>query len=262
VERFECPECGREVPADTSVCPGCGHLLPAVGHDDPAAATNSDDALRPAVTAVRNAGTTGGAPTWVLFVVVFIVGAVTLIAAAVSIAVIVDGATTGFGDTPVEGGSPTTGATPTDGATPTPVMVVSLPPVTRSEIEIGTCIDEEEFDKKLSHDEYTLSSCADPHDAEVYLIYEFPDGPYPGEEAVTDEIRTRCDDAFWPYVGDGYDPDAGSVRLGTSKWWPTESGWESGYRIGTCMMQAMDGTKLVGSTYWRTGKTFGSLIER
>jgi len=256
VERFECPECGYEVPADASACPGCGHLLPAVDHDDPAAAADSVDALRPAVTAVRDARTTGGSPTWVLFVVVFIVGAVTLIAAAVSMAVIVDGVTAGSGDTSTEG------ATPTGGTTSTPVMVVPLPPVTRSEIEIGTCIDEEEFDKKLSHDEYTLSSCADPHDAEVYLIYEFPEGPYPGEEAVTDEIRTRCDDAFWPYVGDGYDPDAGSVRLGTSKWWPTESGWEAGYRIGTCMMQAMDGTKLVGSKYWRTGKTFGSHIER
>jgi hypothetical protein len=198
---------------------------------------------RPAEVALQEAGTPDRFPTWARAIVVFVIGAVVLVAAAVSTTVIIGGI---LSDSGTPRNVQATGADP--------VMVVPVPPVSGHDVEVGVCIDDDEFDKKLTDEAYTLTSCAEPHDNEVYFIYEFPAGPYPGEDGVSAEMSTRCDDAFWPYVGDGYDPDAGSAGLSTSNWWPTESGWESGYRTGTCMIEATDGTKLTGSLHWGTGK--------
>jgi len=132
---------------------------------------------------------------------------------------------------------------------------VAIPIERHGEISVGVCIDDGEFGKRPTGEDCTLVSCAGPLDNEIYAMVEFPEGPYPGEDAVTDEMTTRCAEDFWAYVGDDCDCDNGV--LGTSTWWPTQSGWESGYRIGTCMLLTLDGDQQTGPAYWRTGRAIG-----
>jgi len=236
-----------EVSPDASRCPECGHpfdQVAAVALDSAGSNNLEADAaafVRPGAVAIRQEAKSGGASTWLLFIMVFVVGSAILVAGTYAAAVLITG---------VSGDS---GNGKAAGEPSTPLMVVPVPPARQGEVAVGMCFDEGEFEKAIDGDGSTAASCADPHDSEVYFLYDFPEGPYPGEDAVTEDMNTRCDEEFWVYVGDGYDPDAGG--LGTTTWWPTETGWESGYRTGTCLLHdPEEGIKLEGSMYWSTGK--------
>jgi hypothetical protein len=201
--------------------------------------------VRPGEVAVRQEGRSGGAPTWLLFIVVFVVGSIVVVAGVFAAVVLIGGVTGGSGNGNVSGDAST------------PLMVVPIPPARQGEVAVGTCIDTDEFEKANNDEDYTTASCVDPHDYEIYLLYEFPEGPYPGEDGLHDEMDERCDAAFWTYVGTGHEED--TETLGQGAWWPTETGWESGYRTGTCILGELEGGKLTGSAFWSTGKAFGYL---
>lgn len=86
--------------------------------------------------------------------------------------------------------------------------------------------------------------CKDPHDAEVYAMFDLADGPYPGQSAIDSESDNGCFERFEAFAGIDY---AESV-LGIYSLQPSEEGWnELDDREVVCSVVNYDGTKLIGS---------------
>jgi hypothetical protein len=110
---------------------------------------------------------------------------------------------------------------------------------------VGECLNEEELERYLGGDDFSLATCIDPHDYEVYVVHGYPSGPYPGEEAVSDELYDVCLGEFKGYVGRDYESSA----LDFYRLWPEQGLWDSGARIGECLLFDFDGGELTGSAY-------------
>lgn len=63
--------------------------------------------------------------------------------------------------------------------------------------------------------------CSQPHESEVYARFDLPDGPFPGDPAVSRAAEERCTTEFASYVGK---PLAEST-LEFYTFQPTESSW-------------------------------------
>jgi len=112
-------------------------------------------------------------------------------------------------------------------------------------LAVGECINDDQVDAYLQGSAYSVTSCDEPHHNEVFYRYEFPEGPFPGEEAVHAEMANTCLLAFEPYVGRDYESSA----LDVFPTWPTEGLWASGDRSGECLLYEVDQSPLVGSAY-------------
>jgi len=110
---------------------------------------------------------------------------------------------------------------------------------------VGQCLDDDELDRYLAAEAFSYLSCDDPHDFEVFFVYEFPTGPYPGDGAVIDDLKAVCRNRFEGYVDHDYESSA----LDTWSVWPGQGLWESGNRIGECLLFNFDGSTMTGSAY-------------
>ncbi|HWS35666.1 MAG TPA: DUF4190 domain-containing protein [Actinoplanes sp.] len=61
----------------------------------------------------------------------------------------------------------------------------------------GDCINE--FDTTVRLYDVPVVACTQPHEAEVYLTFTFPTGPFPGVTAVEKQSEEACLQAFTPY---------------------------------------------------------------
>ena len=113
------------------------------------------------------------------------------------------------------------------------------------DLEIGDCLDDDQMELYLDGADYSVISCAEPHDNEVYYVHEFGDGAYPGEDALINDLADVCLNQFEGYVGRDYET---SVLEYTGSW-PEESLWNTGYRYARCLVYEMDLNKLTGSAY-------------
>lgn len=89
-------------------------------------------------------------------------------------------------------------------------------------------------------------ACTQPHDAEVYSIFDMAHtaAPYPGEEAVIDAAFDGCLAAFQTFVGVAYE----FSELDVYYLHPTEESWKDlDDREIVCLLTALDGSKLTGS---------------
>ena len=93
----------------------------------------------------------------------------------------------------------------------------------------------------------TTTSCDQPHDNEVVVVYEFPDTEFTSDEMVWEQMDQVCTDAWPDYVGIAY-ADSG---LWFYYYAPTAAEWNAGNRIGVCV--AYD-----GNLDPITGSVFGS----
>jgi serine protease Do len=91
----------------------------------------------------------------------------------------------------------------------------------------------------------TLVSCDGPHDNEVVSVYEFPDAPYPGEEAVFAELDAVCAAAWPDYIGVSYEQS----ELWYYYLYPSEDAWSTGDRLSVCMAYDASGAPLQGSVF-------------
>lgn len=114
------------------------------------------------------------------------------------------------------------------------------------DLEVGDCGDwPPDTDLYLS---VTVHPCDTPHDFEVYLVRDFPDGPdadYPGDTAVFGFSEQVCLGAFEGYVGIAWEdsPDLTYTYL-----YPNEETWGEGDREVLCTLTHVDeGTQLDGS---------------
>ena len=110
---------------------------------------------------------------------------------------------------------------------------------------VGDCIDDGQAQNFIDGLDYATTSCEVPHDNEVYYLFEFPDGPYPGDEAIEAEVSNACISAFEPYVGRDYETSA----LDYVYTFPYEDVWSAGFRTGECLLFHVEATPLTGSAY-------------
>jgi hypothetical protein len=117
-----------------------------------------------------------------------------------------------------------------------------------SDLEVGTCFDDPAFaaDDTTTVTETTEVQCFDPHDAEVYAIVRYtqgPSDPYPGSEAAQDYADDQCLDRFEDFVGTPFEESA----LDIATLWPTAGSWDRGDREATCAVFHLEHQKLEGT---------------
>ena len=173
-------------------------------------------------------------PTWLLFVLVFVGGSVVLVVGVAATAVVIGSVVDGVEGLNFDGDSDAGGATAT-----------TVPAGGGDGLLVGQCMDDDELDKYLAGDDFSLVSCDDPHDIEVYYSHEFDAGPYPGDETVTEDLKFLCLSTFEGYVGADYEASA------LSFWalWPSKGTWEDGNRLGECALFDPNSNKMTGSAY-------------
>ncbi|MDI6105442.1 DUF4190 domain-containing protein [Actinoplanes sp. NEAU-A12] len=66
-----------------------------------------------------------------------------------------------------------------------------------AELKAGDCIGDVSESSAIS--DLPTMPCSQPHMAEVYHVFTFPSGSYPGSTAVVTESEERCSAAFEPY---------------------------------------------------------------
>ncbi|MFD1372179.1 DUF4190 domain-containing protein [Actinoplanes sichuanensis] len=69
--------------------------------------------------------------------------------------------------------------------------------VETTELKPGDCISS--LDESSAVYDMPVVPCDKPHKAEVYHVFRFPAGAYPGEKAVEEESDERCGTAYEPY---------------------------------------------------------------
>jgi hypothetical protein len=86
--------------------------------------------------------------------------------------------------------------------------IVGAGSVDAFEIRVGDCFND---DASNSGDEIESVSgvpCADPHDNEVYAVFDVALAEYPGDESMYDVAFDACLDRFEPFVGRDYETSA------------------------------------------------------
>lgn len=91
--------------------------------------------------------------------------------------------------------------------------------VTFAELEVGQCLPFIEWDEEVY--ELPIVPCDQPHTDEVYLIFDVPDGEFPGDDALQSAATERCESAFGEFVGRPY------AESELDMYWfvPTQASW-------------------------------------
>lgn len=108
-------------------------------------------------------------------------------------------------------------------------------------LAVGTCFDDPSDFSEVSN--VPEVDCAEPHDNEVYYLFDLPDGSFPGSNAVDTAADEGCFEAFQPFVGTEY---VNSI-LWYSYLTPTSGSWDAGDREVVCFLWHGELEKLEGS---------------
>lgn len=122
---------------------------------------------------------------------------------------------------------------------------VEAPPVAEgevpfSEIEVGMCVNDADITESVWG--LPLADCDEPHDSEVFAIFDLPAGEYPGDDEVIRLSDEGCFAAFADYVGVPYDQSVLYFQF----YWPDKRGWAVDDRAVICTLYDPEGP-LVGS---------------
>jgi DNA-binding SARP family transcriptional activator len=118
-------------------------------------------------------------------------------------------------------------------------------------VEVGDCLNlpaaSDRRPGSVSTDETALSvwllPCEQPHEREVFHLFELPVGPYPGEAQVQAFAREQCTVRFEEYVGVA--PERSGLHFVYV--WPSRATWGTGIRMGGCALFDAVGRDLTGS---------------
>ncbi len=109
------------------------------------------------------------------------------------------------------------------------------------DLEVGDCFDDpDSFDEVANVD---LVDCADPHDNEVYHLFDLADGAFPGLSTVETNAAEGCLEAFEPFVGRDYATSQLDIRY----LYPTSETWDNGDREVVCAVFDLTGAQMTGS---------------
>lgn len=107
--------------------------------------------------------------------------------------------------------------------------------VSATAVRVGDCLNG--LDDLSNITSLPAVPCAEPHEGEVFDVFDLPSGPYPGdaglESVVEDECNTRLADFSAAAVAD---PNVGLYYLG-----PREVNWDAGDREVVCIATTLDG---------------------
>jgi hypothetical protein len=154
--------------------------------------------------------------------------------------------------TTTEGSSSTTEDTSTTSEPPPSTTETSEPPVTDTidvegefksvfDLEEGDCWDDPE-ESSSQVNEVEVLPCDQPHDNEIYLVFDLPDGEFE-QTAVEQGSNEGCEADFETFVG----IDAETSELDFFPIYPTEASWADGDREVICSLYDEELRKLVGS---------------
>jgi hypothetical protein len=107
------------------------------------------------------------------------------------------------------------------------------------DLETGMCIDGV-GDAEGRVDAFDVVDCGDPHDGEVFSIFDIDggdDAEFPGPESVEDAAATGCEERFDRYVGISYQES----RFQATFVAPTEATWGDGDREVVCFAYVPEG---------------------
>jgi len=111
------------------------------------------------------------------------------------------------------------------------------------DLAVGQC-----FDRPATSSSVTTvvqHECTEPHDAEVFLVGEYPGGDSSTTDAqINQYIDTACETPFQIYVGVSIND---TEELNYGWFYPSEEGWNSGDRTFTCYLDRVDGAKITTS---------------
>lgn len=88
-----------------------------------------------------------------------------------------------------------------------------------------------------------LVDCAEPHDNEVFAVFDLPDGPFPGNAEVQEAADLGCVERFASFVGTDY----AVSELFLSSLSPTQASWDGRDDREVICFLYEPGVRLVGS---------------
>ncbi len=135
--------------------------------------------------------------------------------------------------------TPTTFPTASPTAEPTtepPATTAPSTAISATELQVGDCLN----DLTNSTDVSSLPSvdCTQPHQGEVFAVFDLPPGPYPGADGVDDLVSKGCNARLAEYSPGAPSDDA----VGLFSVYPLEQNWERGDREVVCIAKATSGT--------------------
>lgn len=74
-----------------------------------------------------------------------------------------------------------------------------------NDLEVGDCWDDPEGGYGDYVETVAQVPCSEPHDNEVYYVFDLPDGPYPGDVEMAAAANQGCQEAFDSFVGIPYE---------------------------------------------------------
>ena len=89
---------------------------------------------------------------------------------------------------------------------------------------------------------FTVLSCATPHDAEVFATFSLPEGPWPGASAVQQDAGNGCVSRLGGYLN----PQLATAALSQEYVYPNQAAWRAGERTVVCEVRSVSG-QLTGS---------------
>lgn len=118
-----------------------------------------------------------------------------------------------------------------------PKKVVTYRPAAVFGLRPGQCVNS--GSSSLS---FTVVSCANPHDAEVFARFSLPAAAWPGSPAVRREAGDGCASRLSGYLN----PQLASIGLTQEYVYPDKAAWQAGQRTVVCEVSAGSGP-LTGS---------------
>ena len=110
-------------------------------------------------------------------------------------------------------------------------------------MQVGDCFDDQSGQPGEVSDVPGVP-CEEPHDNQVFAMFDLPTGTWPGDEQVSEAADEGCLDRFEAAIGATYDE---SILVCTTLF-PTEASWEQRKdREVICVVYHMDLEKLTGS---------------
>ena len=112
-------------------------------------------------------------------------------------------------------------------------------------IQVGDCFTDPPTGTE-TFTEINAVPCTEPHDAEIYLVFDHPagdDAPLPPQSEFDAMLADRCLTEFDHYVGLAYELS----DLDVYTIFPTGESWPHGDRELACAAYPLDGSPLVGS---------------
>jgi len=109
------------------------------------------------------------------------------------------------------------------------------------ELEVGQCFNDPDNFEAVS--EVEMLDCSEPHDNEVYFLFDITQDDFPGAFAVQELAQTECINNFDSYVGSEF--LTSSLDIGA--FFPTNETWDQDDREVICFLHDLELAKLTGS---------------